>query len=93
MPMLVGSDRGMAAFGQQVDQARHVAESRCIEEGCKQSMSLSWIDRIVPLFGQMITRSERQLPRVGIAELENLRDLAERNVERLAKHVNGSFDR
>ena len=58
-----------------------------------QSISLRWIDRIVLLFGQVLTRSVRQLPRVGFAELEYLGDLAERNVERLVQHVNGAFDR
>jgi hypothetical protein len=65
----------MTAFGQQVDQACRVTEARCIEEGPQQSVSLRWIDRIVSLFDQMLTRSAAQLPRVGFAELEDLGDL------------------
>jgi hypothetical protein len=71
---------------------RHVAGSRCVEEGFKQPISLRWIDRVVPLFGEMLARSPRQLPRVGFAEPEYIGDFAERIVERFAKHVNGAFD-
>jgi hypothetical protein len=58
------------SVGEEVDEARHVAGPRCVKEGFKQVITLSWIDRAVPWFGEVLARSARQLPRIGFAEPE-----------------------
>jgi hypothetical protein len=83
----------MATWGQPIDQARRVTVPGGIEEGPEQSTSLRRIDRAAPLFSEMLTSPARQLPRVGFADLECVRDLAERVVEGLVEHVDGTLDR
>jgi hypothetical protein len=47
----------------------------------------------VLLLLEVQARSARELPCVGVADLECIGDLTERIVERLAEHEDGTFDR
>jgi hypothetical protein len=80
-------------IGEQALEAGHVTGLCCFEEGLQQAITLLRIDRRVPLFVEVYARSTRELPCVGVADLERLGDLAERIVERLAEYEDSAFDR
>jgi hypothetical protein len=79
-------------IGENAGETPHVAGSGGVEEGLEQANSFRRIDGVVPLFGEVLARSTRQLSSVGFAELECFSDVAEWIIECLAEHVNGAFD-
>ena len=69
-----------------------IARLRCVDKRLHKSLMVLGADAAVTIAREMHPRTGDELPGIGLARAEHLRDLPMRVVERFAEHVSSALD-